>query len=169
VRAELLHTGSHVHIGMVHLPAVNTPQFSWGKNRLRRRPMPVPPIYEPEVAAAAIVRAVEHRRRARILGSWNKFVVAAGSVAPALATQFAARSAWEGQLTDDPASPDDPVNLREPADADTDFGARGRFSDRAGGFLDPSFLRSLPRTAADLVAAAGATVKEAAAQRVTRA
>jgi short-subunit dehydrogenase len=168
VRAELLHRGSHVHVGMVHLPAVNTPQFSWGKNRLRRRPMPVPPIYEPELAANAILHAVEHRRRARILGSWNKLVVAAGSIAPAFATQFAARSAWEGQLTDDPASPDDPVNLREPADTDADFGARGRFSDRAGGFLDPSFLKSLPRTAADLAAAAGATVKEAAGQRVTR-
>jgi short-subunit dehydrogenase len=160
LRAELLHMRSNVHIGMVHLPAVNTPQFSWGKNMVTRRPMPVPPIYEPELAAAAIVWAAEHRRRSRILGSWNKLVVAAANVAPAFASQFAARTAWEGQLTEEPATAADPVNLRRPADAGVDFGARGRFTDRAGGFRDPSFLRSLPRTAANLAAAAAATLKE---------
>jgi NAD(P)-dependent dehydrogenase (short-subunit alcohol dehydrogenase family) len=160
LRAELLHTGSNVRVGMVHLPAVNTPQFSWCKNLLARRPMPVPPIYQPELAADAIVAAALEGRRSRVLGSWNKLVVAAGSVWPAFVTQFAARTAWDGQLTDEPSSPDDPVNLREPADERVDFGARGHFGDRAGGFTDPSFLRSLPRTVANLFAAAGATIEE---------
>jgi hypothetical protein len=122
--------------------------------------MPVPPIYEPELAAAAIVRAGLDGRRSKILGAWNKLVVAAGNVAPAFATQFAAKTAWEGQLTEQPVSPTDPDNLDEPADRDSDFGAHGRFGDRAGGFADPSFLRSLPRTAKSVAAAVAATVKE---------
>src|SRR5207248_6296959 len=63
LRCELLHDRSRVHVSMVHLPAMNTPQFDWVRSRLPRRPQPVPPIYQPEVAAEAIVWAAAHRRR----------------------------------------------------------------------------------------------------------
>ncbi|HLI01109.1 MAG TPA: SDR family oxidoreductase, partial [Acidimicrobiales bacterium] len=72
VRAELLHEGSHVNISMVHLPAVNTPQFEWCQTTLDRHPQPVPPIYQPEIPARAIVDAALDGRRSKIVGSWNK-------------------------------------------------------------------------------------------------
>ena len=84
VRAELLHEGSNVRMAMVHLPAVNTPQFDWCKTTLPKHPQPVPPIYEPEVAADAIAEAVLTGRPSRVLGAWNKLLVASAQVAPEL-------------------------------------------------------------------------------------
>jgi NAD(P)-dependent dehydrogenase (short-subunit alcohol dehydrogenase family) len=146
VRAELIHDGSNVRLSMVHMPAVNTPQFDWCKTNVDQRPMPVPPIYPPEVAAKFIVEAALDGRRAKVVGSWNKILVAAAKIAPALGNQFAAIGAWEAQLTKEPVRSDDPVNLREPADDDVDHGARGRFGNQAGGFLDPHYLKTLPTT-----------------------
>src|SRR3954447_2461405 len=159
-RAELIHEGSNVRLSMVPLPAVNTPQFDWCKTTMSKHPQPVPPIYEPEVAADTIVAAVFDGRRSKVLGSWNKFLVAAGQVAPGFANQFAARGAWESQLTNDPVSPDRPANLRRAADDDTDFGSHGVFDQQATGFLDPSFLKTLPKTALTFARAAGATARE---------
>ena len=76
LRAELIHEGSNVRLSMVHMPAINTPQFDWCKTKLDRRPMPVPPIYQPELAARFIVEAALNGRRAKIVGSWNKLLVA---------------------------------------------------------------------------------------------
>ncbi len=165
VRAELIHEGSNVRVSMVHLPAVNTPQFDWCKNNTKRRPMPVPPIYQPEVAGQAIVATVLGGRRAKVLGSWNKLLVGAAQLSPALATQFAAIGAWESQLTRESAGADEPVNLREPADVTVDFGTHGRFDDQAGGFLDPSYLKTLPHTARTFLSALRATVMEKFDQR----
>jgi NAD(P)-dependent dehydrogenase (short-subunit alcohol dehydrogenase family) len=162
VRAELIHDKSHVRISMVHLPAVNTPQFQWCKTNVDRRPMPVPPIYQPELAAKAIVSAALDGRRAKILGSWNKLLVGIAQVAPGLGNQFAAIGAWESQLTDDPHSEDDPVDLYHPADSERDYGAHGRFGDMAGGFLDPSYLKTLPTT----VATFGRAVAKLTAEKV---
>ncbi len=148
VRAELLHEGSGVRLSMVHMPAVNTPQFGWCASSMDRHPQPVPPIYQPERAAPFIVQAALDGRRSKIVGSWNRLVVAAGKLAPGLANQFAAIGCWDTQLTDREADRERPVNLRAPADEGRDAGAHGIFDDRAGGFLDPSFLRSLPATAA---------------------
>jgi NAD(P)-dependent dehydrogenase (short-subunit alcohol dehydrogenase family) len=159
-RAELLHEGSHVRMSMVHLPAVNTPQFGWCKNNLDRHAQPVPPIYEPEIPAKYIVAAALDGRRARVVGSWNKLLVAAGSLFPGLGNQYAALGAWDSQLTSEPVSPQQPVNLYEAADADQDAGAYGIFDDKAGGFLDPSFLKSLPLTAKTFVTALARTVAE---------
>ncbi len=159
-RAELIHEGSHVRMSMVHLPAVNTPQFDWCETSLPRHPQPVPPIYQPEDVAKFIVEAAHDGRRAKIVGSWNKLLVAAGKVAPGLANQYAARGAWETQLTEEPLSKDRPVNLFDPVDVFNDAGAHGQFDDKAGGFLDPSFLRSLPQTAKTFAAAARATTLE---------
>ena len=159
-RAELLHDGSKVRLSMVHLPAVNTPQFNWCETTLDRHPQPVPPIYQPEVPAEMIVQVALDGRRSKILGSWNKVLVAAGQVVPGFGNHFAALGAWDTQLTDRPISKDRPANLHRPLDDDLDAGAHGDFDDRAGGFLDPSFLRTLPQTARTLVHAAMATARD---------
>src|ERR1700735_4430488 len=110
-RAELLHEGSHVRLSMVHLPAVNTPQFDWCHTTMDRHPQPVPPIYQPEVPAKYIVEVALDGRRSRIVGSWNKMLVAAGQVAPGFGNQYAALGAWDSQLTDQPIDRDRPDNL----------------------------------------------------------
>ena len=158
-RAELLHEGSSVRMSMVYLPAVNTPQFDWCKTTLRRHPQPVPPIYQPELIAKFILEAALTGRREKVIGSWNKLLVLAGRLFPGLGNQYAAIGAWDTQLTAEPLSPDRPVNLYEPADADTDHGAHGSFDGKAGGFLDPSFLKSLPATAQNFVIALTRDIK----------
>ncbi len=160
LRAELIHEGSNVRLSMVHMPAINTPQFDWCETKLDQRPMPVPPIYQPELAARFIVESALNGRRAKIVGSWNKLLVAASKVAPGLGNQFAALGAWESQLTERKASQDDPVNLWQPADDRIDYGAHGRFDTQAGGFLEPSFLKTLPQTAKKFGQAAHRTVQE---------
>ena len=160
VRAELLHEGSNVRMSMVHMPAVNTPQVDWCKTTLEKHPQPVPPIYQPEVAAQRIVQVVADGRRDSVLGSWNKLLVAAGKVFPGLGNQYAAIGAWDTQLTDQAVDPDRPVDLRQPVDADRDHGAHGSFDDKAGGFLDPSFLESLPTTAKTFMRASGRLARE---------
>lgn len=159
VRAELLHEGSNVRLGMVHLPAVNTPQFDWCETSLDRHPQPVPPIYQPEVAARCIVDAALNGRRTKVVGVWNKLLVIAGSLFPGLGNNYAALGAWESQLTDVPIAPNRKANLRSPVDSVRDHGAHGMFDDRAGGFLDPSFIRSLPDVARTFAAAWGRTTK----------
>ena len=159
-RAELLHEGSNIRMSMVHLPAVNTPQFDWCENAMDKHPQPVPPIYQPEIPAKFILKAALDGRRSKVVGSWNKMLVAAGSVFPGLGNQYAALGAWSSQLTDKESDSDRPVNLWEPADADSDAGAHGIFDDQAGGFLDPSFLKTLPHTAKLFGKAVARTVAE---------
>jgi NAD(P)-dependent dehydrogenase (short-subunit alcohol dehydrogenase family) len=155
VRAELVHEGSAVRLSMVHLPAVNTPQFDWCQTTLPRHPQPVPPIYQPEVPAKFIVDVALDVRREKIVGSWNKLVVAAARFLPTLANQYAALGGWESQLSDRPVSPERADNLRRPADDRSDAGSHGIFDARAGGFWDRSFLASLPQTAATFARAFG--------------
>jgi len=152
-RAELLHEGSNVRMSMVYLPAVNTPQFDWCKTTLGRHPQPVPPIYQPELIAKFILEAAQSGRREKVIGSWNKLLVVAGRLFPGLGNQYAARGAWDTQLTDEPITADRPVNLYGPVDNDQDHGAHGQFDHMAGGFLDPSYLKTLPATARTFVTA----------------
>jgi NAD(P)-dependent dehydrogenase (short-subunit alcohol dehydrogenase family) len=159
-RAELLHEHSNVRLSMVHLPAVNTPQFDWCETTLDRHPQPVPPIYQPEFPAKCILEVVLDGRRSKVAGSWNKTLVLAARLFPSFANQFAALAAWESQLTDQPVSKDRPVNLYRPADSAADEGAHGIFDDKAGGFFDPSFLASLPKTARTFLTAASRTIDE---------
>jgi hypothetical protein len=168
VRAELLHDGSSVRLAMVHLPAVNTPQFGWCLTTLDRHPQPVPPIYAPAEAGAAIAETAITGRPSRVLGSWNRLLVAAGSVAPNLGNHYASMGAWETQLSDEPIAPSRPANLRRPVDTTSDAGASGIFGDRAGGATDPSFLRSLPAAAATFVRAAAAAAADARRWRQAR-
>jgi NAD(P)-dependent dehydrogenase (short-subunit alcohol dehydrogenase family) len=158
-RAELIHEGSHVRMSMVHLPAVNTPQFDWCETTMANHPMPVPPIYQPEIPAKFIVDAALNGRRDKVVGSWNKMLVGAARLAPGLGNEYAAMAAWESQLTNQKVSPDRPVNLYDPADGKVDHGAHGSFDSQAGGFMDPSFLKTLPKTAVTFWRAAAATAR----------
>ncbi len=159
-RAELIHEKSHVRMSMVHLPAVNTPQFDWCQTAMADHPMPVPPIYQPEIPAKFIVDAALDGRRDKIIGSWNKMLVVVANLFPGLGNQYAAIGAWEAQLTSQPVSLNRPVNLYEPADRDVDHGAHGGFDDKAGGFMDPSFLKSLPNTAKTFCLAVAHTARD---------
>jgi NAD(P)-dependent dehydrogenase (short-subunit alcohol dehydrogenase family) len=137
VRTELLHQRSGVRVTMVQLPAVNTPQFDWGLSRLRRRAQPVPPIYQPEVAARAIVYAADHpRRREYWVGGSTAATLIANAIAPGLLDRYLARTGYAGQQTGELRDPDQPANLWDPADGqdESDHGAHGRFDDRARRF-----------------------------------
>ncbi|HEY7440666.1 MAG TPA: SDR family oxidoreductase [Acidimicrobiia bacterium] len=158
VRSELLHIDSNVRLCVVHLPAVNTPQFDWAKNELDRRPMPVPPIYQPEYIATRITGAALDGETEVIIGAWNKMLVGVAKLSHALANNFAAISAWDGQLTGEPSSGSEEGNLHTAADATADYGAHGRFDACAHGFFDPSFLRSLPKVARQFTRAARETL-----------
>jgi NAD(P)-dependent dehydrogenase (short-subunit alcohol dehydrogenase family) len=160
VRAELIHDHSKVRMSMVHLPAVNTPQFDWCRTPMNRHPQPVPPIYQPEVPARWIVQAALDGRRAKVIGSWNKLLVAAGQVMPGLGNQYAAIGAWDTQLTNQPIESPRTDNLRHPVDNEHDHGAHGMFDDRAGGFTDPAFLKTLPAAAKTFGIAVGHTFRD---------
>ena len=134
LRCELRHDRSNVHVTMVQLPAVNTPQFDWVLSRLRRRAQPVPPIYQPEVAARGVVYAADHpRRREYWVGGSTAATLLANAVAPGLLDRYLSRTGYRGQQTDQARDPRQPSNLWAPADGDRepDFGAHGRFDDRA--------------------------------------
>lgn len=129
LRCELLHDRSAVRLTMVQLPALNTPQFSWVKSRLPRSPQPVPPIFQPELAAEAIYWAAHHDRREVIVGWPAAKAIAANKIAPGLADWYLARNGYRSQQTDEFVEPDRADNLWEPLPGDR--GARGRFSGRA--------------------------------------
>ena len=130
VRTELIHDGSAVRLVMVHLPAVNTPQFDWALNKLGQRPQPVPPIFQPEVPARAIVDAALNPDRREVwVGLPTVIAILANKLAPGLLDRYLARTGYSGQLTDEPVPADAPVNLFKTADGD--YGAHGRFDSRA--------------------------------------
>jgi len=129
VRCELLHDNSNVKITMVQLPALNTPQFNWVKSRLPRKPQPVPPIYQPEVAANAIVWAAHHYRRQWYVGGSTAWAIAADTLAPGLADRYLARQGYDAQQYDGPADPNRPDNLYQPLPGDN--GAHGVFDNRS--------------------------------------
>ena len=129
LRTELLHEGSGVRLTQVHLPAVNTPQFDWVLSRLPNRPRPVPPIYQPEVAARAVLWAAEHPRRELWVGATTSLTIRADKLAPGLLDRYLGRTGVDSQQTEEPADPARPSNLWEPVPGD--HGAHGRFGDRA--------------------------------------
>ena len=162
VRSELIHQKSNVALSMVHLPGVNTTQFNWCKSVFSTHPQPVPPIYQPEVAARAIVSVALNGKRSKVLGSWNKMLVAVASIFPSLANQYAAIGAWESQLTDRPVPPDRPMNLWSPVDQAEDEGAHGIFDREAKGVLSKQFIESMPDNVKKFGVALGRTVREKA-------
>ncbi|MBX3441732.1 MAG: SDR family oxidoreductase [Planctomyces sp.] len=134
LRAELIHDGSAVRVTMVQLPALNTPQFEWTRSRMERAAQPVPPIYQPEVAAEAIVHAADHDRREWHVGAMTTAVIVGNKLLPGLGDAYLAHTGYESQLRDRPRDPAAPDNLFEAADEDVDFGAHGAFDDRAHRF-----------------------------------
>jgi NAD(P)-dependent dehydrogenase (short-subunit alcohol dehydrogenase family) len=132
VITELLHKKSHVRVSMVQLPGLNTTQFTWGRTKLPKQTMPVPPIYQPEVAADAIHHAAYHKRRQIYVGIPTVMNIVGERVAPWLLDRYLAKSGWGSQLTDQPLSPDGHDNLFEPVDEDR--GAHGPFDEQAHGF-----------------------------------
>lgn len=136
LRCELLHEGSKVRVTMVQMPAVNTPQFSWVLSRLPKQAQPVPPIYQPEVAARAVLYAADHpRRREYWVGGSTMGTLAGNAIAPGLLDRYLARTGFDSQQTERDRPADQPANLWEPADGTDgrDFGAHGIFDDQSTG------------------------------------
>ena len=134
LRCELLHEHSNVHVTMVQMPAVNTPQFSWVLSRLPKHPQPVPPIYQPEVAARAILYAADHpKRREYWVGASTVGTLLANAVVPGLLDRYLGRTGFASQQTANLRTDGDPVNLWDPADGEDgrDFGAHGVFDNQA--------------------------------------
>ena len=129
IRSELIHDKSKVHITMVQLPAMNTPQFNWCKTKLPRHPQPVPPIFQPEVAARAIVWASAHRRREVYVGGPTVKAIVGNKIAPGLLDIYLANNCYEAQQTNEPVNPNRPSNLFEPVAGD--HGAHGIFDSRS--------------------------------------
>jgi NAD(P)-dependent dehydrogenase (short-subunit alcohol dehydrogenase family) len=157
VRCELLHEGSKVRITVVQMPAVNTPQFSWVLSRLPRQPQPVPPIYQPEVAAQGVVFAADHAdRKEHWVGASTAGTIIAQKFAAPVLDRYLARTGFDSQQTDERAAPGRPNNLWQPVDQPpgSDEGAHGVFDDRAHG-------RSAQLTVTERVEEAGATVRRA--------
>ncbi|WP_053638939.1 SDR family oxidoreductase [Streptomyces sp. NRRL F-4707] len=134
LRCELLHDRSGVRVTMVQMPGLNTPQFSWVLTRLPRHPRPVAPVYQPEVAAEAVLYAADHpERRMYWVGGSTVATLLGQKLAPGLLDRYLARTGYDGQQTDRPVDPSRPVNLWSPADdtAPDDYGAHGVFDDEA--------------------------------------
>ena len=152
VRCELLADGSQVHLTMVQMPALNTPQFSMVRNRLPKHPMPVPPVYEPEVGADAIVWASEHRRREVWVGASTPAVIVGNALAPTAADHFLATTGLDGQQSELPRD-EGPDYLFAPRDED--MGTRGPFSEVAKtSSKQLALTKVLPDWAAGMVSAA---------------
>lgn len=130
LRTELRHDGVGIDVTMMQLPAVNTPQFEWARNKMPKRPQPVPPIYRAEAVAEAIAAKAESGEREIWIGRPAMKAILAQKLAPNLAERMLADSAWSGQMTDEPGEAGRPDNLFEPVET-VPSEAEGRFLDRA--------------------------------------
>jgi short-subunit dehydrogenase len=144
LRAELLHDGSSVTVTMVQLPAMNTPQFDWVKSRLPNRAQPVPPVFQPEVAAKAIVWAAAEGRREMYVGAPTVAAITGNKIAPGLLDHYLGRTGYASQQTNEPEDPYRPDNLWAPLPGDR--GAHGRF-DRIAHEVSPQTWVSRHRDA----------------------
>ncbi|TAL87208.1 MAG: SDR family NAD(P)-dependent oxidoreductase [Rhodanobacter sp.] len=167
LRVELMHEKSKITVTMVQLSAFNTPQFQWGRTRLPRRPQPVPPIYQPEVAADGIHYAAHHRRRELWVGFPAVKAILGNGVVPWLADRKLAKKGYTGQMDDQPVPADRPDNLFEAVDHD--FGTHGRFDDRSRSFSPQLWATTHRRTiAAGLLGAALLTTRALLSGRGSR-
>jgi NAD(P)-dependent dehydrogenase (short-subunit alcohol dehydrogenase family) len=163
LRTELLHERSGVGVTMVQLPGLNTPQFETVRTRLPRHPRPVPPVYEPEIAAKAIVWAADHPRREVKVGASTAITVVGNKLLPGLGDRYLARTGFDSQQTPDPVNGDRPDNLFAPVPGD--HGAHGPFGDEAKRRSPQLWLT----THKGVLAAGGAGVAAAAATVLARA
>jgi NAD(P)-dependent dehydrogenase (short-subunit alcohol dehydrogenase family) len=130
VRTELMHEGSNVHVTMVQLPGLNTPQFDHCRSKMPKKPMPVPPIYQPEVAAEAIHHAAYAKRREVWCGGSTVYTILGERLAPWLGDRYIAKTGVSGQQTNEPVDAPREGNLFEPVD-EGDPGAHGDFDSKA--------------------------------------
>jgi NAD(P)-dependent dehydrogenase (short-subunit alcohol dehydrogenase family) len=163
LRCELLAEHSGVKLTMVQLPGLNTPQFGQVRTNLTRHPQPVPPIWQPEVAADAIVFAAEHPRRELWVGHNTVALIAGNAVAPWVGDRYLARTNIEAQQTDIPIDPDRPDYLYAPLSGD--LGAHGRFDDQAKPRSRQLALTKRKRPLAAAAAGAAALAALASARR----
>jgi NAD(P)-dependent dehydrogenase (short-subunit alcohol dehydrogenase family) len=164
VITELMHNDSKVHVGMVQLPGLNTPQFTWGRTKLPKQTQPVPPIYQPEVAADAIHFCAHSRRREIYVGFPTVKTIVGEKLAPALVDRYLARTGFDAQQTDQPLDPEGHDNLFTPVEEDR--GAHGPFDDQARGSSIQYWLTKNRGVIA--LAALGATAAGALGFAVTR-
>lgn len=146
LRVELMHDNSKVGVTMVHLPAVNTPQFSWNKTKLPKQPQPVPPIYQPEIMADAIYYAAHADRREVTVGYPAVKAIYGNKIAPGFADWRLSQTGYKAQMTDQPIDPNRPNNLWEPVEGDR--GAHGIFDDRAYSYSPQAWANTHPGAAA---------------------
>jgi short-subunit dehydrogenase len=129
VITELIHHKSKVRVSMIQLPGMNTTQFTWGRTKLPKQTMPVPPIYQPEIAADAIHHAAHHKRRQIYVGIPTVMNIIGERTAPWLLDHYLAKTAFSSQMTDQPLDPHNHDNLYHPIDEDR--GAHGPFDQKA--------------------------------------
>ena len=165
VRSELKHDGSSIRVSIVELPAVNTPQFDHCRTRLPKQPQPVPPIYQPEVAADAIAWTARTGEREVYVGAPTWKTIWGERLAPGVADRYLAKQGYEGQLADQPVNGDRPDNLFAPVEGD--HGAHGQF-DRGSRRRSPLLWLGKHRRAISAAAVAGAGAAAAAAIKSTR-
>ncbi|HEX5526003.1 MAG TPA: SDR family oxidoreductase [Solirubrobacterales bacterium] len=158
LRTELRNRNSNVHATMVQLPGMNTPQFDHCLSKMPRHPMPVPPIFEPEVAARAVYWAAHRKRREYYVGFPTVYSIIGNKIAPWLVERYLAKTAVDGQQTDEPFDGTAKANLFEPTDDDRDEGAHGGFDDQAHRRSPQAWLsrHRLPSGLAVTLGAAGA-------------
>jgi len=157
LRCELRHEKSGVHVTVVQMPAVNTPQFSWVRSRLPRHPQPVPPIYQPEVAARGVLYAADHPQRKEYwVGASTAATLLANRLAPAVLDRYLARTGYGSQQTSQAVEPGRPDDLFRPVDGTdgTDHGARGIFDEKSHDRSPQLWLAQHARASSGVVAGA---------------
>jgi NAD(P)-dependent dehydrogenase (short-subunit alcohol dehydrogenase family) len=143
LRTELMHEHSGVKVTMVHMPAMNTPQFDWVRSHLKKKPQPVAPIYQPEVGARAVLYAADHpRRRAYYVGLSTTLTVIGNKFAPGLLDRYLARTGYGAQLSDELDDPERPDNLFEPVPGP--YESHGRFDRRSHARSPWTWLNRVP-------------------------
>jgi NAD(P)-dependent dehydrogenase (short-subunit alcohol dehydrogenase family) len=147
LRTELIHDRSNVRTTMVQMPALNTPQFGWVRSRLPRKAQPVPPIYQPEVAARLIYHAAHHPEKREYYASWSVLKAIFGNkLAPGYADRYLAKHGYDAQQYDGAADPTRADNLYEPLAGD--HGAHGAFDERAKSWSVEAWLEENARKVA---------------------
>jgi len=143
LRTELIHDRSNVKTTMVQMPALNTPQFGWCKSRLPHKAQPVPPIYQPEIAARAIYYAAHHPERREYYPAWSSVIAIVGNkIAPSFADRYLARTGYDAQQYDGHEDPHRPYNLWEPVSGN--HGAHGAFDNRARAWSSENWFETHP-------------------------
>jgi short-subunit dehydrogenase len=163
ILTELIHHKSKVRVSMIQLPGLNTTQFTWGRTKLPRQTMPVPPIYQPEIAADAIYHAAHHKRRQIYVGIPTVMNIIGERVAPWLLDRYLAKVGYSSQMTDHPLDPHGHDNLFEPVDEDR--GAHGPFDQKAHS-VSPQYELAKHRTL--VLAGVGAALAGAGAAAARR-